>query len=152
MATKVKRSDKNRTQSSRELSDHITGEVKAIDEGQNNVEWDIKQGEVHSDIRLEDDMGHGEAVILRSFDFKANPAAFHERTPSTQELFNAHLKQIEIYLMKDGLKPYTESEPQLRLAKDRSGYRIVIPAVAMKGHRLLERPTTLTKLAHGTTD
>lgn len=147
----MKKVDKNRTVKSRELSDHIIAEAAATTskQGEKDIQWDVKQGEVHSDVFLEDDIGEGDAIILRSFDFKANPQTFKENPPTTQELFNAHIRQIEIHLMKDGLKVYTESSPQIRLSKDKTGYRIVVPAQPMKGHRLLERPNTLTQLAHG---
>lgn len=153
MAKPIKK-DLHRAQSSRDIEKHITGEAEVIDSGDiaaKDVKWDVKQGEVHSDIRLEDDIGYGDAVILRSFDFKANPQTFKENPPTTQELFNAHLRQLEIHLMKDGLKVYTEASPQIRISKDKTGYRIVVPAQPMKGHRLLERPHTLTELAHGQT-
>lgn len=148
---------KNRSQSSRNLEDHIVGEMavtekNAVDSPVKDVQWDVKAGEVHSDIKLEDDIGYGEAVILRTFDFKANPQTFKEHPPTTQELFNAHLRQIEIHLMKDGLKVYTEASPQIRISRDKTGYRIVVPAQPMRGHTLLERPHTLTDAVHGKTD
>jgi hypothetical protein len=136
-------SEKNRTTKSRELSDHVVQTTKAEVDG--NV-MDVTQGEVHSDVRFEDDLNEGKPVIIRSFDFKANPEAFAVRTPSGQELFNAHIKQIEVHLWKDGLQVMPDVKPQLKLAKNRSGYRIVVGAEQAKGHILSETPQSLMDL------
>lgn len=144
-------STKARSHKSRDLSDHIVAEAKVKEEGAidapvKNIDWDVKQGEVHSDVDFRNDMGYGDARVLRSFDFRANPEAFAKRTPSKQELFNAHSQQIELFLMKDGLKVVPELSPQLKLSKNRQGYRIVVVAEPMKGFRLDQRPDTLMNI------
>lgn len=151
----VKELKKARAASSKDMTDHVVAETKAtvIDTKDKAYDYDIKQGEVHSDTHLEDDIGHGKSIIIRSFDFKANPQAFKERTPSKQELFNAHLKQIEIILWKDGLKIMTDVQPQLMLSKRRDGYRIVVGAEPEKGQIISLRDQgkhqTLSQAAHG---
>lgn len=154
----LKRVKKERLASSKDLTDHILGEttatvVPSIDSGGKAHDYDIKQGEVHSDIHLEEDTGHGKAIVIRSFDFKANPNAFKERTPSKQELFNAHAKQIEVILWKDGLEVMPDVTPQLMLSKRREGYRIVVGAEPRKGQLISsldqDKFQTLSQAAHG---
>ena len=152
----VKKVKKDRLTSSKELSDHITGEttvkvINSLDSSAPAHDYEVKQGEVHSDIKLEMDEGDGKTIVIRSFDFKANPAAFKERTPSKQELFNAHAKQIEIILWKDGLKIMPDVTPKLMLSKNRKFYRIAVGAEPAKGHLMnsLSKYQTLSQAAHG---
>lgn len=152
------RKSKARSASSKNIEDHILGEThvtvdSSLDDQARTTNYDVKQGEVHSDIKLEDDIGHGKAIVVRSFDFKANPQAFKERTPSKQELFNAHAKQIEIILWKDGLQVMPDVYPQLVLDKKRRGYRIIVGAEPMKGNIIMmndqDKLQTLSQAAHG---
>lgn len=115
-----------------------------------DTSWDVKKGEVHSDTKLEDDKGEGRAVIIRAFDFKANPETFHQHIPTRQELFNAHYKQIEVSLMVDGMKVFDEVAPRVMLSKDKTGYRIMVGALPARGHLLHTKPQTLTQIAHDT--
>lgn len=145
---------KARAASSKDIEDHITGEASAtvipIDKDSGGTNYDVKQGEVHSDTHLEDDTGTGKKIVIRSFDFRANPAAFKDHTPSKQELFNAHAKQIEIILWKDGLQVMHEVKPQLKLSKNRLYYRIVVGAEARLGEHFNDKALTLAQAAHGT--
>lgn len=153
----VKKVKKERLASSKDIEDHIVAETEAkvinVDTGVNGDNYDVKQGEVHSDVHLEEDTGHGGTIVIRSFDFKANPAAFKQRTPSKQELFNAHAKQIEIILWKDGLKVMPEITPKLVLDKKQRGYRIIVGAEPEKGQLITSRDQdkfqTLSQAAHG---
>lgn len=155
----VKKVKKARLSSSRDIEDHILAETTAtvhnstLDGKESSVHYDIKQGEVHSDIHLEDDEGSGKTIVVRSFDFKANPQAFREYTPSKQELFNAHAHQIEAYLWADGLEVMPDVHPQVILNKRRTGYRIVVGAEPRKGQIITRRDQdkiqTLSQAAHG---
>lgn len=154
----VKKVKKERLTSSTDINDHILGEttvkvINSLDSSANGHDYEVKQGEVHSDIKLEADEGDGKTIVIRSFDFKANPQAFKERTPSKQELFNAHAKQIEIVLWKDGLKVMPDVAPQLILDKKRRGYRIVVGAEPAKGQLINaldnDKFQTLSQAAHG---
>lgn len=155
----IKRIKKERLASSKDIEDHILGETTAtvhnttLDGKESSVHYDVKEGEVHSDIHLEEDTGHGKTIVVRSFDFRANPQAFHRYTPSKQELFNAHSKQIEEYLWADGLKVMPDVKPQLILSKKREGYRIVVGAEPREGHIITRRDQnkiqTLSQAAHG---
>lgn len=151
---------KNRDASKRDLEEHIVAEAvlseKAADtsgisglDSVSDLQWKATQGEVHSDTKLEDDHGTGQKVVLRSFDFSANPAAFKERTPSKQELFNAHAKQIEYFLYQDGLIQMPEVNPRLILSKNRKHYRIIVAASARFGQHFNDTARTLTELTHG---
>ncbi len=149
---------KNRSASSKNIEDHIIGETSAtvinsLDTGGKGTNYDVKQGEVHSDTKLEDDLGQGGSVIIRSFHFKANPEAFKNNTPSKQELFNAHAKQIEIQLWKDGLKVMPDVSPKLLLSKNRMYYQIIVGAEPQKGQIILpsdqNKHQTLSQAAHG---
>ena len=148
---RVKKADKDRSQSSRELSDHIVQSGQVVDEqsieGESNVQYDVQQGEVHSDVRLEDDKGTGKAVVLRHFDYKANPAAFKAHTPSKQELFNAHKNQIYAFLLDDQMKPFEEVSPRVILSKRKDGYRIIVAALPFGMNRT--NIPTLSEIANG---
>ena len=82
-------------------SDLIETNVK--DAPVKDVHWQGKELQTESDVHLEDDEGYGNATIIRCFTFGANPEAFAQHKPTKQELFNSHLKGIEVMLWKDGL-------------------------------------------------
>lgn len=110
---------------------------------------DVSTIETQSRTKLEDDTGHGTAAVIRCFTFGANPEAFRQHPPTKQELFNYHLKHIEMELWKDGLKPFPESEPRLQMNKAKTHYQIFVAAKPAKGHLLYEKPQTLSEIAHG---
>lgn len=132
--------------SSKELPVDLTA-VKETSEGREN--WDVKTLGAESTTHLEDDKGEGVGVTLRHFYFKPNPEVFNVKQPTSQELFNSHLKQIELTLWQDGWKIYDETPPRLMMSKDKSHYVIVVPAVPARGHILTQAPRTLTQIAHG---
>ncbi len=114
-----------------------------------NENWnDISKVETTSETHLEDDKGYGEAAIIRMFEFAANPEAFKQHTPTKQELFNYHHKQIEITLWGDGMKVIPEVTPRVTISKNKKKYRIFVGAKPMKGHILQEQPKTLSQIAH----
>lgn len=156
----IKKSDKNRDAKKRVLDEHVVAEATLTEIGadtgdivgladKSDLQWKATQGEVHSDTKLEDDTGEGPAAIIRSFTFGANAETFHKRTPSKQELFNAHAKQIEYFLYRDGFDVMYEVKPQLHLSKNRNYYRIVVAATPRKGFLVMERPQKLTEIANG---
>lgn len=101
---------------------------------------------------LEDDLGQGDAVVIRCFTFQMNlekPELFIERRPSKQDLFNSHIRGIEMALWKDGLKVYDEVVPRITFDTKKFQYSIFIAARPMKGYLLNETPQTLTQIAHG---
>jgi len=111
-----------------------------------NDQWEVKTLAAESNVKLEDDTGDGVAVTLRHFYFRPNPESFKTKTPTAQELFNSHIKQIEVQLWQDGWKIYSETSPRLMMAKNRSHYVIVVPATPARGQLLTSKPKTLTEL------
>lgn len=111
--------------------------------------WELSDLSAQSTTNLESDTGHGAAAIVRMFEFAANPEAFRIHTPSKQELFNAHLKGIEVMLWRDGLRVMTDIEPKLTISKKKDRYRIWVGAEPARGHILRERPQTLGEILHG---
>lgn len=114
-----------------------------------DTKWnDISQVDTTSETHLEDDVGYGDAAIIRMFEFEANPIAFKQHIPTKQELFNYHYKQIEIALWGDGMKVMPEVDPKVTISKDQKKYRIFVGAKPQKGHLLHEQPMTLSQIAH----
>lgn len=151
---------KNRDASKRDIKEHIVAEatLKEVqaDTGDisglgltSDLQWKATQGEVHSDTKLEDDIGTGRKIVIRSFDYKANPEAFKLHIPEKQELFNAHVRGIEEFLYKDGLILVKEVQPHLILSKDKTGYRIIVGATNRFGEYFNDNAQTLTQIAHG---
>ncbi len=128
-----------------------------IGENEGGDNWAVKTLGVESDTKLQHDEGSGEVLSLRFFDFAANPQTFkdyeekHKRLPTAQELFQSHLKQIEVELWKDEWQPVHEVSPRLLLSKDKSHYRIIITCRPAKGSLVsmkdLEQVKTLSQIA-----
>lgn len=120
-----------------------------------NVNWDAKSVEAQSETHLEDDEGHGHAVILRRFQFKINPDELtrHVLTtggyPSKQDLFNSVFKFIEIKLWNDGLKVFPDQDPRVIVDDHYRSFDIFVASIPQKGQRLQEEPKTLSELVHG---
>ena len=116
------------------------------------VGWDVKETEVHSDVKLENDLGTGKHVLIRSFDFSANPETFKMHVPTKQELLNAHAKEIEIALWRDGLKVMPDVNPQVKISKNKRKYRIVVGAEPQRGQMVSwkdqEQFKTLSQIAN----
>lgn len=108
----------------------------------------IKTLEAQSNVKLEDDKGYGDPIKLFFYDFKGNPEVFSKQLPTAQELFNSHLKQIEIHLWENGWKPYTDAQPRFLISKSQQFYRFIIPAQPARGTIVKEKPLTLKEIAH----
>lgn len=111
-------------------------------------EHDVASVETQSQTRLEDDVGHGDATVIRCFTFGMNPKTFIEHKPTKQELLNSHLRGIEMALFADGLKVFDEVPPRISFDVEKSQYSIFIAARPRKGYLLHERPQTLTEIAN----
>lgn len=98
---------------------------------------------------LEDDLGTGKPVIMRSFTFKIDPASFKAHVPSKQELFDSHARGLELSLWKDGLVFEQSHEPHILFNKKRTHYTVFIVATPARGNVVTETPQTLTQIAHG---
>jgi hypothetical protein len=123
-----------------------TVEKDAINSPVKDIEWEGEEIGVESDTKLESDTGTGQEIILRFFDFAANPEVFRQHKPTEQELFNSHKKGMEAMLWTDGLTPYEAIEPRLLFSKDKTAYRFVISCIPSAGNTLLEKTNTLSEL------
>jgi|SRR5581483_2420709 len=121
-------------------------EENAVDAPVKDVVWNANQAEVESTTNLQDDTGHGGAAIIRSFTYGINPEAFKIHVPTKQELFNHHIKQIEITLYGDGLKIMTEVQPQIKFNRKMTQYTIIVGAQPMRGQTLLQTPQLLSDI------
>lgn len=86
------------------------------------------------------DPGSGRPIVVRQFEFKRNPEI--KETPSKQEVFNFHAKEIRNYLWRDGLVVREDVEPRLIPTED--GYRVFITCEA--NGAILETPRNLTEM------
>lgn len=109
-----------------------------------DIDWEGQEIEYHSDELTGGDTGS--AVIMRFFDYRANPQTFKQRPPTVQELFNIHSKEIELTLWKDGMKAITEVNPRFMMSKDQKYYRFVVAASPLRGQKVNETPKTLTEI------
>lgn len=123
------------------------GQTKYIRDADTN--YDLKSIETESTTKLEEDVGYGNAVIIRMFEFRVNPLVFYAHSPTKQELFNSHYKGIEIALWKDGMKVIPEVDPRIVVNEAAGTYQIFVGAAPAKGHILKEQPQTLSQLVHG---
>lgn len=123
-----------------------TTEVKSKISGEKWHASDIQSD--FSKTTLQDDKGEGDAIVLKFFDYEANPQTFAQRLPTAQELFNAHLKEMEQSLWVQGLKVEQNIEPRFMFSKDKKGYRFIIGCRLARGRILKESPLTLPQLAN----
>lgn len=105
--------------------------------------------EVKSDTKLEEDLGTGEAIIFRSFQFASNPEMFKNGRPSERVIFDSCVKGIESTLWVDGLKPAKDIPVNFVFAPDNSSFLINVWARPAMGNTLLEDTQTLTEIIHG---
>lgn len=110
------------------------------------IEWEGEHVTAESDTKLEHDLGTGQPVILRFFDFGANAETFKTHKPTAQELFNTHIKGMESLLWTDGLQPFPEVEPRLMFSKDKTQYRFVLACIPAKGNMLFNDAKTLSQI------
>ena len=113
-----------------------------------DIPWEGEEIAAESVTKIQDDRGDGRGVVLRFFDFGANPETFALHKPTAQELFNTHMRGMESLLWRDGLKPFTDAEPRLMFSKDKKNYRFIIPCVPIRGD--LQNTNTLSQLLTNT--
>lgn len=125
-------------------------EKDALDAPVKDIPWEGEEIGTESSVKLSDDQGFGAAVILKFFEFGANPETFAMHKPTAQEIFNSHIKGIESILWRDNLKPYLDVEPRLMFSKDKTRYRIIIGAVPMRVGAFDGKTRTLSQLLTNT--
>lgn len=118
-------------------------EKDAKDAPVKDIEWEGEELVAESETKLESDLGTGQPIVLRFFDFGANVETFRQHKPTAQDLFNSHLRGMESLLWRDGLKPFEGVEPRLMFSKDKSHYRFIIACIP---NMLTDKPQTLSQL------
>lgn len=126
-------------------------------------DWSAKTVEAESDTKLDADIGTGQVLTLRHFFFKPNQEKFKKRVPSAQELFDSHVKQMEVEFWKDEWIPAHDVPPRLifydkfkrpvsHTSKKIEWYSFIIAAMPAKGSLLSqkdqEQVKTLTQIAN----
>ncbi len=111
-----------------------------------DILWEGEEVTAHSETKIESDLGTGQAIVIRFFEFGANPEVFKIHQPTAQELFNSHRKGIEALLWRDGLKPFEGLEPKLMFSKNKKNYRFIITCVPSLGNTLIDKTQTLSQL------
>jgi hypothetical protein len=110
--------------------------------------WYGQDIEVHSDPLV--DSGKGKPIIMRFFEFKANPVTFKRDNPTNQQLFDAHANEIRLFLWRDGLKAFEGLEPRIIRSKKKDGYRIMVACEPRLGITLAEPTQTLQQIVNPT--
>lgn len=111
-----------------------------------DLEWEGEEIGVESTTKIEDDKGVGQEIILRSFDFAANPETFNTHKPTPQELFESHRRGMEAMLWTDGMAPYQAIEPRLMFSKDGTKYRFILSCIPSLGNSIIDKTKTLSQL------
>lgn len=110
---------------------------------------DVQSIEVKSDTKLSDDPYEGAVAVIRRFTFGANLQSFQNHMPTKQELFNSHLKGIEIALWKDGMVMNTRVEPQIHFDEKMMRYHIFVGAKPGRGQLVTQTPLRMSEIIHG---
>ena len=111
-----------------------------------DIEWEGEEVQAHSETKLAQDIGVGQLVDIKFFDFAADFEVFKQHKPTAQELFDTHKKGILSLLWRDGLKPFEEVEPRLIFSRNKRYYRFIIACVSRVGAVITDTPRTLTQL------
>jgi hypothetical protein len=126
------------------LSDHLKRSGQIIEQNAKNAPVkDIKwEGQEIESERFEiKDPGVGQPVILRTFEFKINPALPKNIKPTKQDLFKYHEQMIKTMLWSDGMTILDEKKPKVQISKHQNKYRIFV--LCMPREVLLDKPLTL---------
>lgn len=112
---------------------------------------EAQQLETQSKVHLEEDQGSGAAVILRIFEFGMNVEAIKLAQPSKQDIFNSHLKGIELALWRDGFKVHPDVSPKIIFDTKNLKYKIFVAARPMRGNHVSLHTNTLSDIVHNRT-
>lgn len=124
----------------------VDKEVLFVENDTLKEDWKVKDLAAQSETKITDDKGEGNAVKLFFFDYSANPQTFKEKQPTAQELFNIHIKEMEVKLWSQGWKPFTDVEPRLLFSKNKRNYRFIIGALPVHAFAVKEKPKTLSEI------
>lgn len=115
----------------------------------NGHEHEVSSIETQSQTKLEDDKGTGRPLVIRTYTFQINKEAFKFHVPTKQELFDTHVRGLEMTLWRDGLTFAKDHDPQILFNKGRTHYTIFIVAEPSRGNVLTDKTQTLTEIVHG---
>jgi hypothetical protein len=119
-------------------------ELEAKDSPVKNIDWEGEQLQTESNTKIEQDTGTGQEIVLRFFEFAANPQAFKDHKPTEQELFESHKNGIMALLWSDELRPYEAVEPRIMFSKDKTHYRIIVGCISSS--MFVDKSRTLSQL------
>lgn len=131
--------NKNTAHDNRDLNAHKSADF-SVDIDDNT--WEGSQLEATSDPLI--DSNQGKPYVIRFFEYSINPQV--EYTPSKQELFNHHYKQIRNDLWKDGLTAVESVSPRVLFSKDKKKYYIAVTAEPKLNVAILEKTQTLQQI------
>lgn len=125
---------------SKNLEDHLGQSFETTAEGET---WTGQEAMVTSDPIK--DSGKGAPVILRQFEFSLNPNLPRDFKFTKQDIYDSHVKQIEIMLWSDGMIALNDVKPpKVQISKKQNKYRIFVLCSPRSGQALLDTPTILT--------
>lgn len=115
-----------------------------MDTEDKQYDWEGRTVEANSEPIV--DKGNGKPIILRVFEFTANPLVLKKEKPTKQQLFDSHAVEIKHFLWKDGLESLDIIPPRIVVSKKKEKYRIFVTCQARPGVSVLETPITLQQL------
>ena len=126
------------------LSDHLGQSGKLIEKDAKNapvkdIVWEGQ--EIVSEKFEIHDPGVGQPVILRTFEFKLNPALPKNIKFTKQDIFKSHEEMIKTMLWGDGMLILDEKHPKVQISKKQNKYRIFV--LCTPREVLLDKPTTI---------
>lgn len=125
----------------RKLEDHLGRTADFKHEGNR---WNAQEISTESTPLM--DEARGAPIILRVFEFAANPEAFKYQIPTKEQLVSDHKKGIELFLWKDGLRPIESMRPKVIISKKKDRYSIYVTCQARPGVSVVDKPKTLQEI------
>lgn len=111
-------------------------EESAVDSPVENIKWYGKQDQTEE--KLMHDIGKGDAVTIRLFEFKFPPTL--EKLPTKEEILTPeYIRHLQILLWGDDLRLVMEP----RVVIDKEGCKVFAPCQAKAGASFLEEPKLL---------
>lgn len=133
-------------------TNHITieGDIDKLKKGSGVDGYEFGADLATEGVKIQDP-GYGQTVTIRTFEFKMNPEIKPFPT-DTQQLFNAHARQISTLLWADGLVPFEEVSPKVIINKRKKTYTIFVVAKPNASNMFIEKARNLSEhLQHGRT-
>lgn len=118
---------------------------------QDKQKWKAQEVGVNSNVPLVD-AGTGKEYVIRQFDFHFNPEIVKKVIKKgypvdKQSIFNAHWREIQLILWKDGLRAYEGVEPRMLIGKKK--YKIILVCEPKLGVMVADKAKTLQEVLPG---